>query len=249
MMFQQPDTLIPDLYQPNDWNRYLYARANPVRYNDPSGHCIDEGDAPHGATNNNICPKRRQSTRSNNPLLDPEYSTWRKLQQGSKCTACHVTHDGYMDDGRISDNSHLDYELVEYYRSKDPLSDAFHSLIFQQGILLGTASTSFNTKLPNIDDITIAPSKLDYLLGNAGKAPGFTDMGYSIGTLDDLLYSVGNEVIPSDFVKVTEYGSKYNLAVEIVGPSGVLGRLNTGWQVDVGSNILRFVTGWVEIFK
>lgn len=39
-MFSSPDTLIPDPYQPNDWNRYLYARANPIRYNDPSGHCI-----------------------------------------------------------------------------------------------------------------------------------------------------------------------------------------------------------------
>lgn len=54
MMFQQPDTLIPDPYQPLDWNRYMYARANPLRYNDPSGHkaceeitstgeCIPEG--------------------------------------------------------------------------------------------------------------------------------------------------------------------------------------------------------------
>jgi RHS repeat-associated protein len=40
MQFNQPDTLIPDPYQPSDWNRYQYARANPVRYNDPSGHCI-----------------------------------------------------------------------------------------------------------------------------------------------------------------------------------------------------------------
>ena len=41
MMFTSPDTLVPDHYNPLDWNRYLYARGNPVRYTDSSGHCID----------------------------------------------------------------------------------------------------------------------------------------------------------------------------------------------------------------
>lgn len=40
MMFVTPDSLIPDPYNPLDWNRYLYARANPIRYNDPSGHVV-----------------------------------------------------------------------------------------------------------------------------------------------------------------------------------------------------------------
>ncbi len=37
--FIQPDTIIPDLYNPQDLNRYSYVRNNPVRYTDPSGHC------------------------------------------------------------------------------------------------------------------------------------------------------------------------------------------------------------------
>ena len=36
----QPDTIIPDPYNPQDWDRYAYVRNNPVRYTDPSGHCI-----------------------------------------------------------------------------------------------------------------------------------------------------------------------------------------------------------------
>jgi RHS repeat-associated protein len=36
--FTQPDSIVPDPYNPQDWNRYSYARNNPIRYTDPSGH-------------------------------------------------------------------------------------------------------------------------------------------------------------------------------------------------------------------
>ena len=41
--FNQPDTLIPDPSNPLDFNRYGYARYNPVRFRDPSGHAVDAG--------------------------------------------------------------------------------------------------------------------------------------------------------------------------------------------------------------
>lgn len=34
----QPDSIIPDPHNPLDFDRYAYARSNPIRYNDPSGH-------------------------------------------------------------------------------------------------------------------------------------------------------------------------------------------------------------------
>jgi|CXWJ01.1.fsa_nt_gi RHS repeat-associated protein len=37
--FQQPDTVIPDPSNPQNWNRYSYGVNNPIRYNDPDGHC------------------------------------------------------------------------------------------------------------------------------------------------------------------------------------------------------------------
>lgn len=39
--FILPDNIVPDATNPQDWNRYTYARNNPILYNDPSGHCIN----------------------------------------------------------------------------------------------------------------------------------------------------------------------------------------------------------------
>ena len=35
----QPDSIVPNPYNPQELNRYSYARNNPVRYTDPTGHC------------------------------------------------------------------------------------------------------------------------------------------------------------------------------------------------------------------
>jgi hypothetical protein len=45
----QPDSIIPGLdnkkvpTSPDAWNRFEYAKNNPIRYNDPTGHCIFGG--------------------------------------------------------------------------------------------------------------------------------------------------------------------------------------------------------------
>ncbi|MCL4393974.1 MAG: hypothetical protein M1482_04065 [Chloroflexi bacterium] len=47
--FVQPDTIIPDLYDPQSLNRYSYVRNNPVRNTDPTGHGVDLGDPYYNA--------------------------------------------------------------------------------------------------------------------------------------------------------------------------------------------------------
>ncbi len=47
--FAQADTIIPDPYNPLDYNRYAYSRNNPVNYTDPSGHWPEWFDWIQGA--------------------------------------------------------------------------------------------------------------------------------------------------------------------------------------------------------
>jgi RHS repeat-associated protein len=41
--FTQPDTIVPNLGDPQSLNRYSYVQNNPVRYTDPTGHMMDDG--------------------------------------------------------------------------------------------------------------------------------------------------------------------------------------------------------------
>ncbi|RMD62918.1 RHS repeat-associated core domain-containing protein, partial [Candidatus Parcubacteria bacterium] len=44
--FIQPDTIVPEPANPQALNRYAYVNNNPVRYTDPSGHCLEAGLSP-----------------------------------------------------------------------------------------------------------------------------------------------------------------------------------------------------------
>jgi len=47
--FVQPDSMLPNVYDPQQLNRYSYVRNNPFKYVDPDGHSSAEGEFEYGS--------------------------------------------------------------------------------------------------------------------------------------------------------------------------------------------------------
>lgn len=67
--FLQPDSIIPNPANPQNWNRYSYVTNRPVNFNDPSGHNAECGLGELGCKAGKYTP----------PLLDPSGSLDRVL--------------------------------------------------------------------------------------------------------------------------------------------------------------------------
>ena len=52
----QPDSIIPELSNPQSWNRYSYVTNRPVNFNDPSGHRLVENEFGGGCSTSGYCP-------------------------------------------------------------------------------------------------------------------------------------------------------------------------------------------------
>ncbi|HUN24184.1 MAG TPA: RHS repeat-associated core domain-containing protein [Anaerolineales bacterium] len=71
--FAQADTIVPNPVDAKAFDRYAYVYNNPVRYNDPSGHCIGAGGkvkAVKGAASTRLT-SHQQSATSNPPPAMP----------------------------------------------------------------------------------------------------------------------------------------------------------------------------------
>ncbi|MBV6401908.1 MAG: hypothetical protein CNIPEHKO_02211 [Anaerolineales bacterium] len=52
--FLSADSLVPNPFNPQDYNRYSYVRNNPVRYTDPSGHMCSDPEDPTPTCDNSF---------------------------------------------------------------------------------------------------------------------------------------------------------------------------------------------------
>lgn len=110
-------------------------------------------------------------------------------------------------------------------------------------------------KLPNADNAIIAPEKLrDYLLNcdhrrGGSKAKLLLTMGYQSDQWQQLETDVRQQHLAADvdIVKQNNYGTTYEIAAALKGPSRrdpILFR--SIWQIDFGTNLPRLITMYPE---
>lgn len=106
-------------------------------------------------------------------------------------------------------------------------------------------------KIPNADQAIIPKEKLrEYLLSPSHpvgkfKAAFFKIMGYTIENWDELETAI-RSIVSQDVIQVTHsnFGDKYEVRGEIIGPSGTKAWLVSVWIIRDGDTRPYFVTAY-----
>jgi RHS repeat-associated protein len=189
--FTQPDTIVSDPYNPQDWNRYAYARNNPVKYTDPSGHRPIEGCGDDGT---------RACYASGDEILDnlARDANFRAETDRNKCKAGNENYCSGWANGivRPISGSHKGFSVTNdifygkyYYEQTDKLIDWKTGTIYTtktigSGTYLGTlnigalesyAGSTFVFGIP----LSATPDEVAMALGGPNKDSAF-DVGIDI---------------------------------------------------------------------
>ncbi|MCB9148618.1 MAG: RHS repeat-associated core domain-containing protein [Caldilineaceae bacterium] len=115
--FVSPDSMVPDPATLIDYNRFAYARANPLKYNDPSGHCSADGSVGDG--HKDECWK----------YVDDIINTWDDTDYWNKRWASKENFLTYVAPTAHNDAEYMMGELNQYWGS-----DAFKSWKAEQPV-------------------------------------------------------------------------------------------------------------------
>jgi RHS repeat-associated protein len=80
----QPDSIIPDSYNPQDWDRYAYVHNDPINHNDPTGHDVGCSAADPKCKDQNTFTAKDQEA-----LYKAQYNAWNSSRY-SGCFKCHA---------------------------------------------------------------------------------------------------------------------------------------------------------------
>ena len=115
-----------------------------------------------------------------------------------------------------------------------------------RGLLAARSAATAAAAAGSVDDVVIAADKLRYILKlDPGKAKGFSQLGYTLENADDLanVLRYSKNLIGEGTTKtVTEFGTKYEVVMQVIGANGREGLIKVVWQVDHGSTVYRFIT-------
>jgi hypothetical protein len=109
-------------------------------------------------------------------------------------------------------------------------------------------------KVPNADRAVIAVEKIrDYLLNPAhrrggSKARRLIAMGYSADDWQQLADDLRSQHLGRDVdaQEQNEYGEKYIIIADLLGPVGDSVPFRSVWQIDVGTDVPRLITMYPE---
>ncbi|MBS4028867.1 MAG: hypothetical protein KGZ58_09530 [Ignavibacteriales bacterium] len=105
-------------------------------------------------------------------------------------------------------------------------------------------------KLPNRENAIIDSDKIvKYLLNISHKRGGskarlLMEYGYSISLWNDVASDIREYHLSEDVAQrqETEYGLRYEIVAPLKTPSGRKLLVRTIWQIDIGTDVPRFIT-------
>lgn len=170
--FIQPDTIIPDLSNPQSYNRYSYVMNNPLRYTDPSGH--QEAESEGEITREiRMSIEAKVSSASSRPLTTSE-----RIQQDLERTG---REQAIRASGRDPSKSYIGApeqpsrrptgkELAEYIRTHPESVTPFNPAEIGKGAATAAKADPAQLRLPPTRSEGADPFKLSKQIGQYGKS-------------------------------------------------------------------------------